>query len=148
MSNAPTKAINNAERLNASAVKTELAYQAELQVLRQVESEAKKIIGDLFDKYYTSESEVVSLGDSYNRVLFTDIESKIDFPPFNRALKDGYAVKVEDTYGASEESPKTVKVIDIVEAGDFCDKPLNLGECVQISTGAPMPEDAEAVEMV
>ncbi|MBX7076989.1 MAG: molybdopterin molybdenumtransferase MoeA [Methanobacteriaceae archaeon] len=111
-------------------------------------SEAKKIIGDLFDKYYTSESEVVSLGDSYNRVLFTDIESKIDFPPFNRALKDGYAVKVEDTYGASEESPKTVKVIDIVEAGDFCDKPLNLGECVQISTGAPMPEDAEAVEMV
>lgn len=44
MSNAPTKAINNAERLNASAVKTELAYQAELQVLRQVESEAKKII--------------------------------------------------------------------------------------------------------
>ena len=44
MSNAPTKAINNAERLNASAVKTELAYQAELQVLRQVESETKKII--------------------------------------------------------------------------------------------------------
>ena len=44
MSNAPTKAINNADRLNASAVKTELAYQAELQVLRQVESETKKII--------------------------------------------------------------------------------------------------------
>lgn len=30
-------------------------------------------------------------------------------------------------------------VIDIVEAGDFCYKPLNLGECVQISTGAPTP---------
>ena len=44
MSNAPTKAINNAERLNASAVKTELAYQAELQVLRQVESEAKRLL--------------------------------------------------------------------------------------------------------
>lgn len=46
--------------------------------------------------------------NSHNRVLFTDIENKIHFPPFNRALKDGYAVKSQDTYGASEESPKTV----------------------------------------
>lgn len=111
-------------------------------------SEAKKIIGDLFDKYYTPESEKVALGESLNRVLFNDINSKIDFPPFNRALKDGYAVKVEDTYGASEENPNIVKVIDIVEAGDFSNKTLNLGECVQISTGAPIPDGAEAVEMV
>jgi molybdopterin molybdotransferase len=111
-------------------------------------SEAKKIIGDLFDKYYTPESEKVALGESLNRVLFNDINSKIDFPPFNRALKDGYAVKVEDTYGASEENPNIVKVIDIVEAGGFSNKTLNLGECVQISTGAPIPDGAEAVEMV
>ena len=110
--------------------------------------DAKKIIGDLFEKYYTPESESVKLSDSLNRVLFNDIESKIDFPPFNRALKDGYAVKVEDTYGASEESPNIVKIVDVVEAGDFSDKTLNLGECIQISTGAPMPEGAEAVEMV
>ncbi len=44
MSVAPTKAINNAEKLNSSALQTELTYQAELQVLRQVEAEAKKII--------------------------------------------------------------------------------------------------------
>ncbi len=44
MSTAPTKAINNAEKLSTSALQTEMAYQAELQVLRQVEAEAQKII--------------------------------------------------------------------------------------------------------
>lgn len=44
MSVAPTKAINNAEKLNSSALQTELTYQAELQVLKQVEAEARKII--------------------------------------------------------------------------------------------------------
>lgn len=44
MSVAPTKAINNAEKLNSSALQTELTYQAELQILRQVEAEARKII--------------------------------------------------------------------------------------------------------
>ena len=44
MSVAPTKAINNAEKLNSSALHTELTYQAELQVLKQVEAEARKII--------------------------------------------------------------------------------------------------------
>lgn len=44
MSVAPTKAINNAEKLNQSALQTELTYQAELQVLKQVEAEARKII--------------------------------------------------------------------------------------------------------
>lgn len=44
MSSAPTRAVNNAEKLRATALQTELAYQAELQVLKQVETEARKII--------------------------------------------------------------------------------------------------------
>lgn len=44
MSVAPTKSINNAEKLNSAALQTELTYQAELQVLKQVEAEARKII--------------------------------------------------------------------------------------------------------
>lgn len=44
MSVAPTRAINNAEKMKSSALQTELAYQAELQTLKQVESEARKII--------------------------------------------------------------------------------------------------------
>lgn len=44
MSVAPTKAINNAEKLQMSALQTQLTYQAELQVLRQVELEAQKIV--------------------------------------------------------------------------------------------------------
>lgn len=44
MSVAPTSAINNAEKLRESALQTQLTYEAELQVLRQVETEARKII--------------------------------------------------------------------------------------------------------
>ena len=44
MSVAPTKSINNAEKLNSAALQTKLTYQAELQVLKQVEAEARKII--------------------------------------------------------------------------------------------------------
>lgn len=44
MSVAPTKSINNAEKLNSAALQTELTYQAELHVLKQVEAEARKII--------------------------------------------------------------------------------------------------------
>ncbi len=110
--------------------------------------EAKEIIKNLFDECYSCECEVVSVSDCVGRVLFDDFVSLVDFPPFDRALKDGYCVKVEDTFGASEESPRRVRIIDTVEAGDFTNKSIGLGECVRISTGACIPEGGEAVLMV
>ena len=111
-------------------------------------AEAKSIIHDLFDEYYSCDFDFVSINDCVNRVLFEDVVSLVDFPPFNRALKDGYCVRVEDTYGASEESPKRVRIIDTVEAGDFSECCIGVGECVRISTGACIPKGGEAVEMV
>ncbi len=110
--------------------------------------EAKKMICDLFEEYYSVDGEFVGLDECVGRILYEDIVSNVDFPPFNRALKDGYCVKVEDTYGASEESPRVVHIIDTVEAGDFTNKTINNGECVRISTGACIPSGGEAVEMV
>ena len=97
MSNAPTKAINNAERLNASAVKTELAYQAELQVLRQVESEAKKIIAaegtqsakaqDLISSVVEQRRLVEGLKKDYDNVSSSIKKSQNSQESFNNSVK-------------------------------------------------------------
>ena len=110
--------------------------------------EAQDIIQDLFEKYCTAQSEEINCEDAYGRVLFNDVYSRIDFPPFDKALKDGFAILSEDSYGASEESPNTLEIIDFLEAGSITDKKVVKGKCVEISTGAAMPEGANAVVMV
>ena len=97
MSNAPTKAINNAERLNASAVKTELAYQAELQVLRQVESETKKIIAaegtqsakaqDLISSVVEQRRLVEGLKKDYDNVSSSIKNSQNSQESFNSSVR-------------------------------------------------------------
>lgn len=110
--------------------------------------EAQDIIQDLFDKYCKDESEEIDCEDAYGRVLYNDVYSRMDFPPFDKALKDGFAILSEDSYGASEESPNTLEIIDFLEAGSITDKKVEKGKCVEISTGAAMPEGANAVVMV
>lgn len=78
MSVAPTKSINNAEKLNSAALQTELTYQAELQVLKQVEAEARKIIAaegtqtaraqDIIASVREQRSLVQSLKGNYDNV--------------------------------------------------------------------------------
>ena len=110
--------------------------------------EAIDIIQELFDKNLKPQSEEILVSEAYGRVLFEDVYSKIDFPPFDKALKDGFAVKSSDTFRASEENPKTLEVIDFLEAGSTSDKKVEEGKCIEISTGAAMPDGADAVVMV
>lgn len=110
--------------------------------------EAQDIIQDLFDMYCKAQGEEINCEDAYGRVLFNDVYSRMDFPPFDKALKDGFAILSEDSYGASEESPNTLEIIDFLEAGSITDKKVEKGKCVEISTGAAMPEGANAVVMV
>lgn len=120
-----------------------------VEFLKIKESEdAKDIIQDLFDKCYSPEREEIATENAIGRILINDIYSKIDFPPFDKALKDGFAIKAEDSFGASEESPNKIEVIDFLEAGDITDKKVDNGVCVEISTGAAMPKGADAVVMV
>ncbi len=92
--------------------------------------------------------EVVSLEEAVGRVLAEDILAPIDVPPFDRSSVDGYAVRAEDTYGAQYGSPKELKVVGKVGAGEFFDGLLSKGEAVEVSTGAPLPRGANAVVMV
>ena len=110
--------------------------------------EAIDIIQKLFDDNLKPESEEISVDEAYGRILFEDVYSRMDFPPFDKALKDGFAILSSDSFKASEESPNTLEVIDFLEAGATTDKKVEKGKCIEISTGAAMPEGADAVIMV
>lgn len=93
-------------------------------------------------------TETVLLKDAYRRVLAEDVHATIDLPPFNRVSRDGYAVKAEDTFSASEDNPVILKLIGAIGAGDKPDKEVKKGTCIEVGTGAPVPEGADAVVMV
>jgi molybdenum cofactor synthesis domain-containing protein len=109
--------------------------------------EAKKAIDDQFKAVFLGEEEAVLL-EAYNRVLNEDVVSGLDIPPFNRSTVDGYAVKAEDTFGAEENQPVTLKVTGAVNVGEQPKVKVEKGEAVEIVTGAPIPEGANAAIMV
>lgn len=93
-------------------------------------------------------TELIPIGESSNRVLAEEIVADKDVPPFDRAAMDGYAVKAEDTYGASLLNPRTLKLIDVLHAGESTDASIKKGECIRIATGCPISLGADAVVMV
>ncbi len=92
-------------------------------------------------------TEVINLKDSHLRALAKEIYSFHNSPPFDKSAMDGYAVIAEDTFGASSNVIKELKVIDQIGAGAFSNKKVENGEAIRIATGAPIPEGANAVLM-
>jgi len=94
--------------------------------------------------------KTVGLEDSLGRVCGENIKSPVDVPDFDRSAVDGYAVRAEDTFGASPTNPIQLKLIGTIHAGDEVEKlpPLNQGEAIAVLTGAPIPRGANAVVMV
>src|SRR5512137_254926 len=95
--------------------------------------EAKRTVETQFKPFNLGEEETVLL-ESYNRVLSQDITSSIDIPPFNRSTVDGYAVKAQDTFGADENQPVTLKVAGSVAVGEEPNLKVAQGEAVEIVT--------------
>jgi molybdopterin molybdotransferase len=92
--------------------------------------------------------ERVPLAEASGRVLARAAVSEIDVPPFDRAAMDGYAVIAEDTFGTTRPDPRILRRVETVYTGEIASRPLTRGECMEIATGAPMPEGADAVVMV
>lgn len=90
-------------------------------------------------------SEVVSIKDSLKRVLYGDVKSKINNPPFNKSVFDGYAFKSEDSKGTSKENPIELKIVDEIFAGMWPEIEIKHGEAIRIMTGAPIPVGADCV---
>jgi molybdopterin molybdotransferase len=92
--------------------------------------------------------ERVPLDRASGRVLAETITSSADVPPFARAAMDGYAVRAQDTAGASRATPRTLRCIEKVFTGQVPVQTVGAGECIEIATGAPMPAGADAVVIV
>lgn len=87
--------------------------------------------------------------ESISYISAETVKAPYDFPPYNRSAVDGYAVRAEDTYGASTLNPIVLKVKGFMHTSDKPEKYfVGKGECVEITTGAPIPKGANAVIMV
>lgn len=92
--------------------------------------------------------ESLSIENAYGEILAEDIVTEINVPPFPRAVMDGYAVMAEDTYTCSETEPVKLRLLGNLPAGSDAKFKVSAGEAVEIATGAPVPEGANAVVMV
>ncbi|MGY5116004.1 gephyrin-like molybdotransferase Glp, partial [Streptomyces sp. 900105755] len=87
----------------------------------------------------------LQLLDAQGCVLVDDVTVPLSLPPFDNSSMDGYAVRVADVAGASEEFPAVLEVVGDVAAGAVELTPVGPGQAVRIMTGAPLPPGAEAV---
>ncbi|PYR82766.1 MAG: molybdenum cofactor biosynthesis protein [Acidobacteria bacterium] len=92
--------------------------------------------------------EPVVLEAAHGRVLAQDVVATADVPPFSRAAMDGYAVRAADTAGATPANPVVLAWIEKVFTGQMPSRTVGGGECIEIATGAPMPDGADSVVMV
>ena len=92
--------------------------------------------------------ETVPLAEARGRVLAERIDADLDVPGFDRASMDGYAVRGRDTFGADEADPVELDLVGSVHAGTEPEVEVGEGAAAEISTGAVMPDGADAVVMV
>jgi molybdopterin molybdotransferase len=91
------------------------------------------------------ESEEKPILDCLGQVLAEDIYSTLDIPPMDNSAMDGYAVRAEDSYGASKSSPRNLVVVGELAAGAMPHAEVAPGTAIRIMTGAPLPKGADAV---
>lgn len=86
-------------------------------------------------------TEIVISSKARNRILAADAVARINFPPFPRAMMDGYALRSHNVQGPETQ----FKVIDQMAAGDNRKLQICDGQAIRIATGAPLPEGADSV---
>jgi putative molybdopterin biosynthesis protein len=93
--------------------------------------------------------EIVALDAALGRVLADDVVSPVDVPSFDRSNVDGFAVVAEDTFGASEGTPRVVKLGDEeIPTGFIPTSTIHSGKAASIATGGMIPRGADAVVMI
>jgi molybdopterin molybdotransferase len=89
--------------------------------------------------------ETLPLSRLTGRILAENITSLVDCPSLSSSRKDGYAVQSLDLAGANEETPVNLKVVGTLVAGQTSGLKITKGQTVRITTGAPLPDGADAV---
>ncbi len=92
--------------------------------------------------------EEVPVHEALGRILAVDIRSLTPLPTFLRSNMDGYAVRAQDTFGASDGLPAYLKVVGEVPMGRSPTVKAGPGEVVSVATGGVIPQGADAVVIV
>ena len=108
--------------------------------------EARRLIREAIAPLVRHETIALDMADG--RVLAEDVVAPMDQPPFDRSAMDGYAVRAADVAGATRGVPKVLRLIGRAYTAEPFAGTLAPGDCVEIATGAPIPDGADAVVMV
>jgi putative molybdopterin biosynthesis protein len=97
----------------------------------------------------TLEEEIVPLDKALGRVLALDVFAEGDVPAFDRSNVDGYALRAEETYGASDDVPRRLALNpEEIATGFVPGENVRPGTATTIATGGMVPRGADAVLMV
>jgi molybdopterin molybdotransferase len=124
-------------------MRTKIIYNTVLGVCRMISVE--EALEKVLSYVEVLEPERKPILDCLGQVLAEDVYSTIDIPPLDNSAMDGYALRAEDTRGASESSPRCLVVVGEVAAGSMPTKEVRPGTAIRIMTGAPLPKGADAV---
>jgi len=102
----------------------------------------------LLGRFSRLSSERVPLDGSLYRILSEDVAALEDLPEGARSTVDGFAVRAQDTFGASDSIPAFLDVAAMVTMGIMPDFEIHTGQAAQIPTGGFLPRGADAVVMV
>jgi molybdopterin molybdotransferase len=89
--------------------------------------------------------EKVNILDALGSIVGEDVCANRNVPPKDNSAMDGYAIRWQDTLGASKEHPVILTVIEDIPAGTIPHKRVGTGEASRIMTGAPIPNGADSV---
>ncbi|MBZ0318485.1 MAG: molybdopterin molybdotransferase MoeA [Anaerolineae bacterium] len=94
------------------------------------------------------QTSIIDPRSALGRVLAEPIYSPERLPYFPRSTMDGYAVRASDTFGATQSLPAYLTCIGSIYMGQAADISIQIGQCVEMFTGAMLPAHADAVVMV
>jgi len=107
--------------------------------------QARQIVNDKLAAASLSPAvEWVPLDEARGRILAEDVAADRDYPPFHRAIRDGFAVRAADV----GSPPAVLRLRGEVRGGGHFAGVVGAGEAVSIMTGAPLPPGADAVVMI
>lgn len=89
-------------------------------------------------------AERTALSRAHGRVLARDVDAIVPQPPFDNSAMDGFALRHADIEGRDEA---VLQLAGEQFAGRALDLRLQAGECMRITTGAPLPTGADTVVM-
>jgi molybdopterin molybdotransferase len=92
--------------------------------------------------------ERIPLDASLFRYIAEDLVAAEDLPERMRSTVDGFAVRAEDTFGASDSIPALLELADAIPMGIMPEFTLRAGQAAPIPTGGFLPRGADAVVMV